>query len=89
MISQTQLDEIVQIIGQSALNDALLIQLRTTYPDIHFTHCMDDAVSVNAKAIVEKPSFNLYLVNSSSHCSVLTNDLDSASGIVLAEVIED
>lgn len=89
MITQTQLDEIIHIAAQEPIKDALLIRLRTAYPDLHFTHCLDDEVSVNAKPVAEQPGFNVYLVNSSSHCSVLTNDPDSASGVVLAEVIED
>lgn len=89
VITQAQLDEIVSLAEQQPLDDALLVRLRDSYPDLHFTRCLDDEVSVNAKAVVEKTSFNLYLVNSSSHCSVLTNDPNSASGVVLAEVIED
>ncbi|MFD1692587.1 hypothetical protein ACFSHR_16845 [Azotobacter chroococcum] len=50
---------------------------------------MDDDIVVNAKPVAERPGFNVYLVNSSDHCSVLSNDLGSASGIVLAEIIED
>ncbi|MBB3103898.1 DUF6129 family protein [Azomonas macrocytogenes] len=89
MISQTQLDEIIREVEQSSLDDALLARLRNTYPGIHFTHCMDDDIVVNAKPVAEKSGFNLYLVNSSDHCSVLTNDTQAASGVVLAEVIED
>jgi hypothetical protein len=50
---------------------------------------MDDDIMVNAKPVVERPRFNIYLVNSSDHCSVLSNDPEAASGIVLAEVIPD
>lgn len=89
MITQLQLDEVIGVAEQEPITDALLVRLRAAYPDIHFTRCLDDEVSVNAKPAVERASFNVYLVNSSSHCSVLTNDLASASGIVLAEIIED
>lgn len=89
MITQTQLDDVICAAEQGPLDDALLVRLRSTHPGIHFTLCSDDAVSANAKPTVERSGFNLYLVNSSSHCSVLTNDLGSASGIVVAEIIED
>ena len=89
MITQAQLDEILTTATQYPLDDALIVRLRAAHPGIHFTRCLDDEVSVNAKAVAEKPGFNLYLINSSSHCSVLTNDPDSASGVVLAEIIED
>ncbi|ACO76408.1 hypothetical protein AvCA_01430 [Azotobacter vinelandii CA] len=89
MISQTLLDDVVRQAEQGVLGESLLASLRSAHPGVHFTCCMDDDVVVNAKPVVERPGFNVYLVNSCDHCSVLTNDLDSASGIVLAEIIED
>lgn len=89
MISQSQLDEVIRVAEQSSLDESLLLTLRGAYPGVHFTCCMDDDVSVNAKPYAERPGFNVYLVNSSDHCSTLTNDPDIASGVVLAEVIED
>lgn len=89
MIDQAQLDEVIRTVEQSRLDDALLVALRAAYPGVHFNSCMDDDVSVNAKPYAERPGFNVYLVNSANHCSTLTNDPDIASGVVLAEVIED
>lgn len=89
MITQAQLDEVIRLAEQSNLDETLLIDLRAAHPGVHFTCCMDDDIVVYAKPVAERPKFNVYLVNSSDHCSVLTNDLDGASGIVLAEIIED
>ncbi|EXF44761.1 hypothetical protein BAY1663_02834 [Pseudomonas sp. BAY1663] len=89
MISQTQLDAVIRQAENAPLDEALLARLRSEHPGIHFTCCMDDDVVANAKPVAERPGFNVYLVNSSQHCSVLSNDLDAASGIVLAEVIAD
>lgn len=89
MISQTQLDDVIQRVESATLGDELLTSLRSAHPGVHFTWCMDDDVMVNARPIVERPGFNIYLVNSMDHCSILSNDLDSASGMVLAEVIQD
>ncbi|EWC39827.1 hypothetical protein GFL09_03895 [Pseudomonas stutzeri] len=89
MISQTQLDAVIHQAESGPLDEALLARLRSAHPGVHFTCCLDDDVVVNAKPIAERPGFNVYLVNSSQHCSVLSNDLDAASGIVLAEVIAD
>ncbi|MCC6076269.1 DUF6129 family protein [Pseudomonas sp. GCM10022188] len=89
MISQQLLDDVVQRAEEGVLDDALIGRLRSAHPGVHFTWCMDDDIVVNAKPLVERPGFNLYLVNSSDHCSVLTNDCASASGIVLAEIIAD
>ncbi|NHN79015.1 hypothetical protein HA520_17300 [Azotobacter chroococcum] len=89
MISQTLLDDVIRQAEQGALDESLLASLRAAHPGVHFTCCMDDDIAVNAKPVAERPGFNVYLVNSSDHCSVLSNDLGSASGIVLAEIIED
>lgn len=89
MISQALLDDVIRQAEESVLDDALIASLRRANPGVHFTWCMDDDIVVNARPLVERPRFNLYLVNSSDHCSVLTNDCESASGIVLAEVIPD
>ncbi len=89
MISQTQLEAVIRQAEGASLDEALLARLRSDHPGIHFTCCMDDDVTVNARPVAERPGFNVYLVNSSQHCSVLSNDLDAASGIVLAEVIAD
>lgn len=89
MISQALIDDVIRRAEEGVLDDTLIGRLRNAHPGIHFTWCMDDDIMVNAKPLVERPRFNLYLVNSSDHCSVLTNDCESASGIVLAEVIPD
>ncbi|MFB8830577.1 DUF6129 family protein [Azotobacter sp. CWF10] len=88
MISQTLLDDVIRQAEQGRWA-SLLASLRAAHPGVHFTCCMDDDIAVNAKPVAERPGFNVYLVNSSDHCSVLSNDLGSASGIVLAEIIED
>lgn len=89
MISQQLLDDVIRQAEESVLDDALIARLRAANPGVHFTWCMDDDIVVNAKPVVQRPGFNIYLVNSTDHCSVLTNDGESASGMVLAEVIPD
>lgn len=89
MISEETLNEICDIASSSVLGEELVAELRKQYPDYHFTWCFDDDIGATAKPWTERPTFNLYLVNSSDHCSKLSNDAESASGIVLAEVIGD
>ena len=62
--------------------------LRQQYPTIHFTYCMDDDLPNNTP-IIEHKDFNLYLIDGREHCLCLTNDYDTATGIVVAEVIAD
>lgn len=89
MISQDLLDAVIRQAEHASLGEALLASLRQAHPGAHFTLCMDDDIVVNAKPVATRPAFNVYLVNASEHCLVLTNDLDAASGIVLAELIPD
>ncbi len=90
MISSEQLEHIsAQVATQSLLSDDTVLQLRQTFPDIHFTYCMDDDVAGNARPIYEDPRFNLYLVDSREHCLCLTNDSEIATGVVVAEVEEE
>lgn len=89
MISQTQLDEIIHEAEQNPLDEALVARLRAAYPDLHFTLCIEDNMDAAAKPVVERPKFSLYLVDSSDHCSMLTCDLEAASGVVLAEISDE
>lgn len=89
MISQELLDDVIRQAEEGSLDDALIARLRAAHPGVHFTWCMDDDIVANARPVAERAAFNVYLVNSSEHCSVLTNDGASASGVVLAEIIPD
>ncbi len=89
MISQALLDEVVSQAEQAVLDDALIASLRAAHPGVSFTWCFDDDVVAIARPVVEREKFNIYLVNSTDHCSVLTNDPASAGGMVLAEVLPD
>lgn len=85
--------ELVQTIAnevkKTRLNDGLIAQLRETYPNIHFTYCMDDDITNPVPPMLEYDSFNVYLVGGDGHCLALTQDYEAASGIVLAEIIEE
>lgn len=88
MIAAEELDAVVQTVEQSGLSEVVLAQLRQQFPGKHFTWCMDDDIN-NGRPVATRENFAVYLVNSSDHCSVLTQDLGSASGYVLAEIIAD
>ncbi len=88
MITEAHLNTISELIKTAPVLEQSLQQLRDDFPDIHFTYCMDDDV-VGATPVFEDPVFNLYLVNSSSHCLTLTQEMSSASGLVIAEIEEE
>ena len=86
MISQQQLDQISELVTSgSVLESGSVEPLRSEFPDVHFTYCMDDDVFAGLP-VVEQERFNLYLVDSSNHCLSLTQDKEIATGIVVAEV---
>jgi hypothetical protein len=88
MITKDQVNEIVAKIEASGVNDATVSELRQLYQPIHFTYCMDDDLPNNTPAIEHK-DFNLYLIDGREHCLCLTNDYDTATGIVVAEIYPD
>ncbi len=82
---QTIADEV----EKTTLNDGLIAQLRKTYPNTHFTYCMDDDITNSTLPVLKCNGFNIYLVGGDGHCLALTQDYEAASGLVLAEVIEE
>lgn len=88
MIEPEIVDQIAKFVAQQHLNEATLIQLRQTYPSIHFTYCSDDDIH-SARPVVEHAEFNIYLVNTSEHCFTLTPNFEQATGMVLAEVVAE
>lgn len=75
----------VQALGTS---EDVVQSLRKEYPNIHFTYCMDDDVCGPTPAL-ETEKFNLYFIDGRDHCLAFTNDSEIATGIVVAEVIDD
>ncbi len=87
-ITTEMLEAVSSEVDKLGLSETTLSQLRSLFPGVYFTWCMDDDVHA-ARPALQKPGFNLYLVGSGGHCLGLTSACESASGIILAEVIED
>lgn len=83
MITTQQIDEIGDWLVDQLEAPRMETELRGRYPDLHFTFCMDDDV-VAAVPVKEHATFNLYLVDSSNHCLALTQDMQLATGLVVA-----
>ena len=86
--------EILGHIGDAAaqfplLDEATLDCLRDRWPGLHFALCSDDDVPARLSPVLERPGFNLYLVNGSEQCLTLTNDPEVAIGVVLAWMDEE
>ncbi len=86
MITREQLEQVSEMVVKgSVLESGSVDGLRGAFPDIHFTYCMDDDVYA-AAPVLERENFNLYLIDSRNHCLGFTQDIDIATGIVVAEV---
>lgn len=88
MISEEDIQSVINLVTNQGLSEELVTQLRTQFEKYHFTYCIDDDMDAYTPAI-ERDGFNIYFVNSKDHCSTLTRDPASASGFVLSEVIAD
>ena len=88
MLNESRLNDIVNHAMQMGLDETCVAQLRQQFNDLHFTYCMDDDMNAS-RPYKACEGFNVYLVSSADHCSTLTPDIEMASGVVLAEVIDD
>lgn len=90
MISQEQLEFVASLVEAEGLGDHLVPRLRAQYPGNHFTFCMDDDITVNVDPVKQGPNYNLYLVGGhQQHCVQLTEELEIATGVVVAEVLDN
>jgi len=85
VISREQLEQIGRAAAAQPVSELLVAELRGRFPDLHFTLCMDDDVMA-ARPLYENPAFNLYLIDSRDHCLCFTQDMEVATGVVLAEI---
>lgn len=89
MIAPETVDRIAQVVERAGLSEQTLSSLRESFRDLHFTHCMDDDIGEGigtAGPIQVSPGFKIYLVDGRCRCMQLTGDLESATGLVLAEL---
>jgi len=89
MITDQLLDQVTTIIERASLTPESVAALRDAFPDLHFTHCLDDDIGAGIDPIREADGFNLYLLTKAEHCISFTRSQESATGLVLAEVTED
>ncbi|TVZ38789.1 hypothetical protein P886_3171 [Alteromonadaceae bacterium 2753L.S.0a.02] len=88
MIAEQELSQVADYVKENGLSEAVISALREKFPGKHFTWCMEDDIPAGTP-VHEEEAFAIYVVNSKDHCSVLTNDLENASGFVLAEIIPE
>ncbi|MCG6863136.1 MAG: DUF6129 family protein [Chromatiaceae bacterium] len=87
MIRPERLDQVARIVERAGLDEQTVGALREAFTDMHLTYCMDDDIGI-VEPVVRAEGFNMYLVDGRGHCMRFTNELETATGIVLAEVDE-
>lgn len=88
MLTPALLDAVAAEVAAIGLSEANLMVLRAHHPELHFTYCMDDDVGFQTP-FLSRPGFNLYLVDGREHCLKFTGDIVHATGLVVAEVLDD
>ncbi|NBB73370.1 MAG: hypothetical protein GVY35_06780 [Bacteroidetes bacterium] len=89
MITDDFLDQVTTIITRAGLTADSVAALRDAFPDVHFTHCLDDDIGAGIDPYREADGFNLYLITGAEHCISFTRSQDGATGLVLAEVTDE
>ncbi len=88
MLNSATIEAIANELQDVGLSEQSLSALRTVHPNIHFTYCMDDDVGI-LNPYLSRIGFNVYLVDGREHCMRFTSEIGDATGLVLAEVVED
>ena len=85
MITAEQLAAISARVRETGPDEVHGVSMRKEWPHIHFTFCNDDDVTA-AKPVQTNDTFNLYLVSSGGGCIGFTGNMETATGIVIAEI---
>ena len=85
MIEAELVERAADRVAAEGIGPATVSALREEWPDVHFTHCMEDDIDTG-RPVSERPGFAVYLVGG-DHCLALTTDHEAASGLVFAEKV--
>ncbi len=88
MIATTTLDALCEAVTRYGFSVAGISEVRAIFTDVHLVFCLDDEMGA-ALPYREHAGFCLYLIHTGGHCMGLTDDPDSAFGVVVAEVEPD
>ncbi len=86
MVKEEEVKSIAALLESEGANGDIESLLRTSFPGVRFTFCSADDISVR-RPVMELPDYEIYLY-AGDHCLTLSNDYDSAHGVVIAEVDE-
>jgi hypothetical protein len=89
VIAPERIDLVARVVERAGLSDQTVSALRESFPECHFTYCLDDDIGAEAEPVREGDGFRIYLIDGRGHCMRFTGDQDSATGLVLAETGPD
>jgi len=82
-MTQDDLARIEALLANARQEEQPLADFRQRFPGVSLTRC--DAQDMSGEAAYrEFPQFNLYLVDGRDHCWHITDDPNTATGIVVA-----
>lgn len=84
VLNPERLDAIAQSVASIGMADDLLLRLRADYAELRFSQCSEDDIPARLQPLLAAEGFDLYLMDTREHCITLTNDLNAASGVVIA-----
>ena len=87
-MTQEQVVAVARQALHGGVNEGTVAGLRGQFRGMHLTFCSNEDV-INAVPYLQMPRLNVYLVDGREHCLRLTQDLDAATGLVLAEMSDE
>lgn len=81
--------ELLERVAAAVTADADQADLRRQFPGVPITVCSDDDIPARFAAVRETAAARFYYVDASEHCARLSNDAESANGIVVGLIGED
>jgi hypothetical protein len=88
MLTPEKVQDIAVSAESMGIGEAAVAILRQSYPGVHITYCVDDDLP-NQVPVLSRVDFNVYLVDGREHCLRLTGDYEAATGLVIAEKVDD
>ena len=64
-------------------------ELRQKFPGVRITVCSDDDIPARTEAVHETAAARFYYFDAREHCVKLSNDAETAGGIVVGLIGED
>lgn len=88
MITQEQLEQIAAAIVTDGDEFEFQDIIREKFPEFTFTFAIDEDI-MGIDPVIETDRYNIYLLDTSDECFTMTEDLGAATGVIIAELMEE